>query len=474
MHRHKKNEILQSVSAAMIVLAASMAAVPAYAASAVGVVSTEGGKVSGVETDVAGVEVFKGIPFAAPTDGQNRFRPPQPVVQWEGVRPADNWGDMALQDPNTNPTGKFWGDEFYYDPAFLPKASENGLNLNVWTPAKMPGDKLPVYVWIHGGANHHGYASEMEFYASKLAAKGIVVVSIQYRVGALGFLTLPELNAESPQKVSGNYAILDQIKALQWVQDNIAGFGGDPRNVTIGGQSAGARNSTMLLRSPLARGLFHRAVIQSGFTGFLPSPMKPLRESEEANTKAIEQVFGKPMSLADLRAIPSDDFITKTAADGKTQLYEALHKATNLPAAHTIDGYVFPQDSADLLKPHALEGLDIMIGGTSDEYTSLTGGPDKTMTDAELAEAMGKIGYDEGWKQVYRPSDPIEAYRMSLRARSDYNLQAYLLSAQIAKKRNDDLNIYAFYFDHAPPGSVANITDGWEGPIVSAFRQPAV
>lgn len=424
----------------------------AHAASMIGVVDIEGGKVSGVETDVPGVEVFKGIPFAGPTDGQNRFKPPQPVVKWEGVKKADTWGDQALQDIHTNPTGAFWGDEFYFDPDFLPKASENGLNLNVWTPAKSPKDKLPVYVWIHGGANHHGYASEMEFYASKLAAKGVIVVSVQYRLGALGFLALPELSAESPHKVSGNYAILDLIQALHWVHDNIAGFGGDPNNVTIGGQSAGARNSTMLIRSPLAKGLFHRAVIESGQTGFFSSPMQPLAAREQANRKGIEQVFGKPMSLADLRAIPTGDFISQKAADGKTQLYEALHQATNVPAQHAVDGYVFTDTSIDLLRPGALDGIDIMVGGTSDEYTSLTGGPDKTMTDAEFTGAMSKVGYDEPWRKVYRPSDPQDAYRKSLRARADYNLQGYLVSAEIAKRRNKDFNVYTFYFNHAPPG----------------------
>lgn len=403
----------------------------AHAASAIGVVTTEGGKVSGVDTDVPGVEVFKGIPFAGPTGGDNRFKPPQPVEKWEGVKKADTWGDQALQDIHTNPTGAFWGDEFYFDPDFLPKASENGLNLNVWTPAKSTKAKLPVYVWIHGGANHHGYASEMEFYASKLAAKGIIVVSVQYRLGALGWLALPELSAESPNKVSGNYAMLDLTKALQWVHGNIAGFGGDPDNVTIGGQSAGARNSSMLLRSPLAKGLFHRAVIESGQTGFFSSPMQPLAEREAANKKAVEQVFGRPMSLADLRAIPTDDFISKKAADDKTQLYEALHKGVNGTAQHTVDGYVFTNESVDLLRPGALDGIDIMFGGTSDEYTSLMGGPDKTLSDAEFADAMSKIGYDDAWKKVYRPSDPQDAYRKSLRAKADYNLQGYLLSARL-------------------------------------------
>lgn len=166
----------------------------------------------------------------------------------------------------------------------------------------------------------------------------------------------------------------------------------------------------------------------------------------------MEQVFGKPTSLADLRAIPTDDFISKKAADGKTQLYEALHQATNTPAQHTIDGYVFTDKSIDLLRPGALDGIDIMFGGTSDEYTSLMGGPDKTVTDSEFADAMTKIGYDDDWKKVYRPSDPQDAYRKSLRARADYNLQGYLLSAEIAKRRNRDFNIYTYYFNNAPPG----------------------
>lgn len=447
-----KKSFVRIFGLAAMASAFALSAHQGFAASAIGTVNVEGGRVSGVETDIPSVEVFKGIPFAAPTSGENRFRPPQPVAKWEGVKKADTWGDQALQDIHGNPTGAFWGDEFYFDPEFLPKASENGLNLNVWTPAKSKGQKLPVYVWIHGGANHHGYASEMEFYASKLAQKGIIVVAIQYRVGAPGFLALPELSADSPHRVSGNYAILDQIKALEWVRDNIAGFGGDPKNVTIGGQSAGARNSTMLLRSPLAKGLFHRAVIESGQTGLFSSPMQRLAEREKTNQKGLEQVFGKTTSLADLRAIPTDDFIAKTAADGKTQLYEALHKATNLPAQHALDGYVFTEQSVDLLKPGALDGIDIMLGGTSDEYTSLTGGPDKTFTDTELAEAMGKIGYDDAWEDVYRPSDPQDAYRKSLRARADYNLQGYILSAEIAKSHNKNFNIYTFYFNHAPPG----------------------
>src|SRR4051812_29409485 len=164
-HRSTRQRLRGVLMASAILLTGPVIAAP------VDVVSVTGGKVKGVETDVPGVQVFKGIPFAGPAGGANRFKRPQPVVPWDGVKTADTWGDMVMQDVSTNPVGGFWGDEFYYDPAFLPKASENGLNLNIFTPAKDAGDKLPVYVWIHGGGNDHGYASEMEFWATTLAAK---------------------------------------------------------------------------------------------------------------------------------------------------------------------------------------------------------------------------------------------------------------------------------------------------------------
>jgi len=439
-------------AAALLTLAAAPLAAqePSTTEGPISVVQVEGGQVQGVETDVPGVKVFKGIPYAASTAGQNRFRPPQPVEPWEGVKVSDTWGDQVLQDVNLNPVGGFWGDEFYYDPEFMPPASENGLNLNVFTPAQRAGDRLPVYVWIHGGGNDHGFASEIEFWAPKLAAKGIIVVPVQYRVGGFGFLALDELSQENPQGVSGNQALLDLVAALEWVRDNIEGFGGDPSSVTIGGQSAGASNTVALLRSPLAEGLFQRAVIQSTGSGILPGEFAQLEEREAANAAALEEIFGRPMSLADLRAVPAEDFLTTKVGEEQTMLFNAFDAAVVSPP-WTLDGVAFTEESIDLLRPGALDGIDILIGATADERTSTVGDPNGTMTEEEFAAAMQNV-YGETYREVYEPSDPQDAYRLALRAEADYRLQGALVSAELAKARNPDSNVFAYYFNHTPPG----------------------
>lgn len=184
----------------------------------------------------------------------------------------------------------------------------------------------------------------------------------------------------------------------------------------------------------------------------MPMPMMALKDREIANQKAIDDTFGKATSLADLRAISADDMITKKMPDGKTLVYDALHKAVNGSSQHTLDDYVFTKESVDLLRPGALDGLDILIGGNSDEYASLDGGPDKRLTPDQLEAAMQKVGYDYTWKTVYRPSDDLDAYRISLRAKSDFNLQDYLVSAEYAKAHNKHFNVYTYYFNNAPPG----------------------
>ncbi|MDO5443189.1 MAG: carboxylesterase family protein [Bacteroidia bacterium] len=224
------------------------------------VLEIEGGKIQGVETVSKGIYVYKGIPFAAAPVGDLRWKAPQPVTPWEGVRIADTFSAGAVQAPHdsSNP----WTSEFYWnDPEF----SEGCLYLNVWTSAPgKPDEKLPVAMWIHGGAYTGGWSWEPEFDGKVWAEKGVVMVTINYRLGIFGFMCHPLLAEESPEGVSGNYGILDQIAALKWVHNNIAAFGGDPDNITILGQSAGAGSVKTLVSSPLTEGLISKAIIQSG------------------------------------------------------------------------------------------------------------------------------------------------------------------------------------------------------------------
>ncbi|MBX2820908.1 MAG: carboxylesterase family protein [Rhodothermaceae bacterium] len=420
------------------------------APSPLGVIAIEGGKIQGVETDVPGVTVFKGIPYAAPTHGENRFRAPQPVEPWEGVLVADTWGDRAMQWEGVNPVGGFYGDEFYYDPDFMPPISENGLNLNVFTPAQTPNENLPVYMWIHGGANAHGFASEQEFWATKLAAKGIVLVSVQYRVGPFGDLALAAVQEEDPNGIAGNQRIQDLVTALEWIRDNISGFGGDPNSVTVGGQSAGGFNTISLLKSPLARGLFKRAIVQSVFFGLFDGFSAPKEASEKMkeNQKALEELFDKPMTLADLRAIPAEAFFsTKVGADS-TLLYYAIHNAIG---GTVIDGVSFTKESVDLFRPGALDGIDLMIGSVADEGTTIQGNSDGTMELEKYAATMERT-YAHEWKEAYPASDPQHAYRLSLRTISDRAHQADMVSAHLVKQNSPGSNVFAYYFDNPPPG----------------------
>ena len=281
----------------------------------IGVVQTQYGKVSGVPSDREGIVLFKGIPIGADTAGANRFRAPQPVECWDGVKVCDTYHDRFLQDLTGKEPGTFWGDEFYYTDEYNPGNSENGLAVNVYAPENANEGELPVVVYIHGGGFTSGYASEVEFNASNLAAQGVVVVLLQYRLGGLGWLALPELTAESGVNASGNWAVMDMVFGLQWIRDNIAGFGGDASKVTISGQSAGAMSVTCLLRTPLSKGLFRNAIVQSGFNGFLPNMgglgagFRTLAEAEAQAVAALKETFGHEVTLEELRAIPTEAWL---------------------------------------------------------------------------------------------------------------------------------------------------------------------
>ncbi len=320
-------------------------------------VKTEDGLVQGVFED--GLTIYRGIPFATPPVGDLRWRAPLPAAKWDGVRQTTQFGPIPVQGG---------------------KGSEDCLYLNVWTPAKSASDRLPVMVYIYGGGFAGGSTSDPWISGEMLARKGVVFVSIAYRVGILGFLAHPELSAETTNHVSGNYGILDQIAGLQWVKKNIAAFGGNPSKVTIFGESAGAISVSMLCASPLAKGLFEGAISQSGGSFGPPRPttypgenMKRLPDAER-DGEAYAKRAGVS-SIAELRKIP----------------------ATKLPGGRgwpIIDGWVIPDDQHKLYEAGKYNDVPVLIGYNSDEGASFW--PPKTPEDyiANVHKRYGKFADD--------------------------------------------------------------------------------
>ena len=266
------------------------------------VVDVEGGRIEGV-IDQEGIVVYKGIPYAAPPVGELRWKHPQPVRPWQGVKACKQFGDASFQGGQIE--GSFYWKEFYQDGN--PEMSEDCLYLNIWTPAS--GKKnahLPVMVWIHGGAFQNGFGHEIEFDGDAYAKKGIILVTLNYRLGMCGFLSHPLLTAENSGKGSGNYGLFDQLAALKWIKRNIEVFGGNPNNVTVFGQSAGAGSVQALISSPLAKGYVQRAIIQSGggLGGIIST--KSLQEAETMG-KAMWDASGYD-TLEQMRTCPVEHF----------------------------------------------------------------------------------------------------------------------------------------------------------------------
>lgn len=320
-------------------------------------VLTEKGLVQGVaEKDLT---VFRGIPFAAPPVGDLRWRAPQPAAKWEGVRQATRFAPDPIQGAGTGPG-----------------VSEDCLYLNVWTPAKSASDRVPVLVWIYGGGFSFGSTSTPVHNGEHLARKGVVLVSINYRVGPLGFLAHPELSAESPQHVSGNYGLQDMIAGLQWVQRNIAAFGGDPNKVTIFGESAGGIAVSMLCASPEAKGLFHGAISQSGgsfgparLTTYPGENMKLLADAEQAGVAFSKKA--DVASIAELRRIAPD------------KLPAGWGSGTAWPI---VDGFVISDDQSKLYSAGKYNDTPILVGYNSDEGLSFS----REKTPAEYIDSTRK------------------------------------------------------------------------------------
>ena len=340
------------------------------------VLTIEGGQVQGVQTETPGVTVYRGIPFAAPPVGDLRWKEPQPVVPWEGVKTADAWGHPAWQTSHT-PGG--YTPEFFFDGD--PEFSEDCLYLNVWTPAAgKPGAKLPVTLWIHGGGYTAGWGFEPEMDGEEWAKHGGVLVTFNYRLGVFGFMTHPALSAESPHGVSGNYGMLDQIAALKWVKANIAQFGGDPDRVTIMGQSAGAMSVQTLITSPLSKDLIAGAIIQSG-GGISDAPTlggMPLKESEEAGKALMD--WGGYDTLEKMRAASPEELMSLG-----TRYMMETRQWVRAGSSPVVDGYAYPETFQQAALAGRIANVPYMMGSTLDDMGVLAQGVDRFCLEREKA-----------------------------------------------------------------------------------------
>ena len=381
-------------------------------------VKTEDGLLQGLTED--GLTVYRGIPFAAPPVGNLRWKAPQPAAKWTGIRKADKFAPGAMQGINP-PSGK----------------SEDCLYLNVWSPGKSPKEKLPVLVWIYGGGFAFGYTSDPMYDGAKLARKGVILVSVAYRVGSLGFLAHPGLSAENPNRVSGNYGLLDMIAGLKWVKQNIAALGGDPDKVTIFGESAGGIAVSMLCASPLAKGLFHGAISESGgsfgparATTYPGENMKYLKDAEQSG-EAYAKAAGAA-TIEELRKIDAD------------KLPGGRGLGMSWPI---IDGYVVPDDQHNLYEAGKYNDVPILVGYNSDEGASFS--PPKTPEEyvSGVQKRYGKFA-DELISAYPVGASTVPKTARDLARDAAFGWQTWSWATLQARKGKS--KVFYYYFDQHP------------------------
>lgn len=355
---------------------------------------TEYGTVVGVRGNNPGFTVFKGIPYAAPPVGDLRFREPAKHEPWEGELKCDDFGPTPIEDLSEH-IGEY-GKEFY---SVQMPVSEDCLKLHIWTPAAGEHDKLPVMVWYHGGGYSRGYAYEMEFDGEAICKRGCILVSVGYRLGALGFLAHPYLSERSGHGRSGNYGSLDQIFALKWVKNNIRAFGGDPGNVTIFGQSAGGGAMRTMLASPLARGLFHRTIVQSAGGIGAGLPAGNMADDEKAGEMLVSSLGWTP-----------EELLTKSAPEVYFSLLEAAYKTGNpMLFRPTVDGWLLTETAESAINKGNIAPVPIMCGAVAGDggrrWAEYESSPDfseiKSMLAAVETISWGHVYGKNGWNPVY-------------------------------------------------------------------------
>ncbi len=406
-------------------------------------VKVEGGQVAGVvSTRNASVVSFKGLPFAAPPVGDLRWRAPQKVVAWQGVKQADKFGASCMQSIVTE--RKPWTYEFMAHN----EVSEDCLYLNVWTAAKAPSEKRAVYVYLYGGGFNEGSAQVPAYDGDAMAQKGLVVVTINYRVSVLGYLAHPDLTKEADYHASGNYGLLDQIAALRWVHDNIAGFGGDPAKVTVAGQSAGGMSVHYLTASPLAKGLFVRAVIESGGStisgvGISLSP-RSLTDAEAAGKKFADAKGAA--SIRELRAMSWADLMKPVASAGGG-------RGGGSPSSGPIlDGYALPGAPLDIIAQGKQNDVAVLTGQNAGELGGLTGGGAPVTVASYTAQANRRYGARaEEFLKLYPAANDTEASASQSASARDQAMVAMYVWAK-TREKTSKTKVYEYLWDHVLPG----------------------
>jgi para-nitrobenzyl esterase len=399
----------------------SIAALP-LSASITEPVRVEQGLVAGVAGSAPEVRVFKGLPYAEPPVGKLRWRAPKPPAKWTGTRNASEFGAICVQRrPNAAGISN----------TSMPM-SEDCLNLNIFTAAPSAAARQPVMVWIHGGALTAGAGQIYD--GEQLALKGAVVVTINYRLGVFGFFAHPDLSKESDRRGAANQGLLDQIAALEWVQKNIAGFGGDPKNVTIFGESAGSWSTNLLAATPLAHGLFHRVIGESGAEF---GPMSTLAKAEDAGAKRG--------TLADLRA--------KSADDLQKELGAAFVGDNGGYTGPLVDGWSLPEDVYTIYAKGKQNDVPVLIGSNADEGTMFT---PAAANLASLKQQAQRYGADaETFLKLYPAATDAEAWRAQANAMRDMVFGWEMRTWARMQTKTGKSKVYLYFFSRVPPGPVS-------------------
>lgn len=384
------------------------------------IVSTRNGRLRGVAGRDESITVYRGIPYAQPPVGELRWREPRPAVPWYGIREADHFGGICPQK-----SGQF----MEVMPLDLYYCTEDCLYLNVFVPEH--AENCPVFVWFHGGAFQGGHSSDAMFDGEEFARLGVVVVTVNYRLGIMGFFAHPEMRAESPYGGSGNFGVLDQIEALKWVRDNIAAFGGDPEKVTIGGQSAGGGSVCNMISSPLAKGLFIRAIIESGDRS-MKDPNRPQYDMEALGAELAAKLGDG--SLRSIRELPVDRLVRMD--------YDAAIEYTGKTFSPWVDGAILPADQYVCLRSPLGSNVPLLVGSNLDEGSV---GP-RGATYQDTIAALGAFGEELSKAYPERETAEENAKLLTEMGAAQWKLRLSVWAEKRAKELDLDTWQYQFCY----------------------------